>query len=188
MLKYILRLWVCHSTSIHLPPLLSCCTVVLCAGWRINSWSRQEHRATQCKLLMAEQCVDELWWLLILAAGSKMMEAIGVAHQRLWITVLYHFTMKSSPYVGPKALLKPACRDLYWQNQCHLFLITLNIFHFYTYWVSITDTLWVLDSSRSYGQEIPVLFGHTHTHTHTVEKLNSLANLQVTTQISQLTL
>lgn len=100
---------------------LTCCSLTLCARWRINSWSRQEHPATQCWLLMAEQCGDELWWLSISAVGSDLMEAGGVAHQQLWITVRHHFTINRLPYVSPKALLKQGCRDLHWQNLSHLF-------------------------------------------------------------------
>lgn len=39
---------------------LTCRSVALCARWRINSWSRQEHPTTQSGLLMAERCGDEL--------------------------------------------------------------------------------------------------------------------------------
>lgn len=115
-----------HHPSLSVAPhpsiyFLTCCSLTLCARWRINSWSRQEHPATQCRLLMAEQCGDELWWLSISAVGSDLMEAGGVAHQQLWITMRHHFTVNRPPYVGPKALLKQGCRDLHWQNLSHLF-------------------------------------------------------------------
>ena len=48
--------------------MLFCCIVCKLED---NSWSRQEHPATQCGLLMAEQRGDGLWWLLILAVGLQ---------------------------------------------------------------------------------------------------------------------
>ncbi len=49
------------------------------------------------------------------------MEAIGVAHQQLWITALYHFTMKNLPYLSLKALLTSWLQGFTLPWVCHLF-------------------------------------------------------------------
>lgn len=81
-----------------------------------NSWSRHEHLATQCGLLMAERRGDGLWWLLIFAVR---LHHNGAAHRRLWITVLCHFTVKRPPYLGPRALLTlPSRRFILAKSVC----------------------------------------------------------------------
>lgn len=127
---------------------LTCCSVVLCARWRINSWSRQEHPATQCRLLMAEQRGDELWWLLILAVGLQRdgsywsCTPAAVNHSA---APLHH---EKPSACRPQGFVKTRLQTFRLAKSVSSLLITLNMFlsagfyHFNIYCFSFNGTLW----------------------------------------------